>query len=254
MGSAVDALANGSLRRFAAAALLALCAMAFALPAAAQTTHLVVRFRDAATGTTSPADVARLQAIIAAARTGLAQIEITRDGAYRVALAPPLSDDGVRSALTQLRNDPSVLYADPHAPHSATPPAQTGEPGPRIDRIVVKYRDPQIAADAAADLPLAPSRVAQLAARAGRAMAYSRAVNWAGAHVLQLFLRATQEEAEAIARAIEQDPDVEWAQPDYVFVPQLIPNDPLWPKGLPATGAQRPSVAQPVALHGAVVG
>ncbi|MDH5286931.1 MAG: S8 family serine peptidase [Betaproteobacteria bacterium] len=226
MGTAVHATVKVSSRRFAPAALLALCAIAYALPAAAQPTHLVVRFRDAATGTSSPADVARLQTIAAAARTGLAQIEITRDGAYRIALAPPLSDDGMRAALTQLRNEPSVLYADPHATPIAAAPAR--EPGPPIDRIIVKYRDAQVAADAAADLPLAPARVAQLAARAGRAMAFSRAVNWAGAHVLDVFPRVSLEEAEAIARAIEQDPDVEWAQPDYRLFPQLIPDDPLW--------------------------
>jgi serine protease len=226
MESAGHASVGRISRRFAPVALLALCAAAFALPAAAQPTHLVVRFRDAATGTSSPADVARLQTIAAAARTGLAQIEITRDGAYRIALAPPLSDDGMRAALTQLRNEPTVLYADPHAAPAAAPPAR--EPGPPIERFIVKYRDPQVAADAAADLPLAPARVEQLAARAGRPMAFGRTMSWAGAYVLQVFQRVPQDEAEAIARAIEQDPDVEWAQPDYWLFPQFIPNDPLW--------------------------
>ena len=223
-------------QRQAAAAAALVTVFSGAPYAFAEVTHFAVRLRDAATGTTTAADLGRLQAISALARTGIGAVSVTHDGAYRIGLAPPLSDDGAKTALARLRTDPGVLYAEIAAEPSAAAiaAARGARPSPPIARIIVKFRDPQVAADAAADLPLAASRVAQVATRAGRPMSFERTIGWARAHVLQLLSRAPVDEAEAIANAIAQDPDVEWAQPDYL--------------PLPPDRAQRPAVCEPVAL------
>lgn len=230
-------------RRLRRACIAAALAATVALPAAADVTHIAVRFRDAAAGTTSAADLARLADIGQAVRTGLAGVAVTVDGAYRVALAPALSDDGAKAALARLRMDPGVVYADPVADPSlpAARAKRTG-PQPRLSRIIVKYRDASAVADAAADLPLAASRVAQLSARAGRPLAHGRTIAWARAHVLDLMQKLPVDDVEAIAAAIAQDPDVEWAHPDYLVFRQLVPNDPLyasqWHYWAPPPGGQ----------------
>jgi serine protease len=219
---------RGAASRGAAGLLLASLTIC-AGPAFADVTHLTVRFRDTATGVAAPQDRARLQEIAAAARSGIGNASVTRDGAYRVALTPALSDDGSRVALHRLRMDGAVLYAEAE---NASSPAVTAmqhvRPSPRLARVIVKFREPGAAADAANDRPLAAERLTQLAARAGVPLAHQRTMAWARAHVLQLLAQAPQEEVEAIARAIERDPDVEWAQPDYLRFRNLVPNDPLY--------------------------
>ena len=152
-------------RRGQAVAAVALIAVFSGAPSAfAEVTHFAVRLRDAATGTTTAADLGRLQAISALARTGIGAVSVTHDGAYRIGLAPPLSDDGAKTALARLRMDPGVLYAEIAAEPSvaAIAAARGAQPSPPIARIIVKFRDPQVAADAAADLPLAASRSRKL--------------------------------------------------------------------------------------------
>ena len=237
--------------RWRACALAAVTSIAFALPVAADVTHVTVRFRDAAAGITSPADLGRLQAMAAALRTGIGEVAVTRDGAYRVALAPALSDDGARAALARLRMERAVLYAEAVRPrHGAPrqPRAKLDTRSPRLARIIVKFRDPRLAADAAADRPLSDTRVSQLSARAGRPLAFGRTMSWAGVHLLHLLRKAPQDEVEAIAAAIAQDPDVEWAEPDILMFPHRVPSDPLYAQqwhymapGAAAGGANLPS-------------
>lgn len=216
---------SGRLVRSALALALALAA---APVAAADVSHLTVRFREAAQGASAPGDVARLQALAALARTGFGAVEITRDGAYRVALAPALTEAGAREALARLRMDADVLYAEPTQAGPAVLPKEAGRSGrtpPPTWQIVVKYRDPQTAADAQRGQGLSSARMGAIAARIGLPVAYIRGIGWAGAHIVALPRPLPQAEVEALAAAIAQDPEVEWAEADARSTIQLVPND-----------------------------
>ncbi len=140
----------------------------------------------------------------------------TRDGAFQLRLATPVEPVAARAALNRVRLDAGVLYANaaPPAPVAAT----TGRP---TDRLIVKYRQGP-ATLRAAGLPLDASRMTRLAATAGIALAWRRAAH-DGADVLQMLHRLPIAEVEAIAARIALDPDVDYAQPDYIRTRQLVP-------------------------------
>jgi serine protease len=93
-------------------------------------------------------------------------------------------------------------------------------------RIIVKLREPARGAIAT----MSEARVKALAARGGAAlMAKRRTV--LGAHVLALEAETSNEQARAIARRLAQDPDVEYAEPDYRRVALATANDPRFTDG-----------------------
>jgi hypothetical protein len=49
-----------------------------------------------------------------------------------------------------------------------------------------------------------------------------------GASVLSLFQRTPPDQVKAMADRIAQQPDVEFAQPDYIKTTQLVPTDPCY--------------------------
>jgi len=146
----------------------------------------------------------------------------TRDGALTLQLAQPMPVDDVRAALNRLREDGSVLYAN-----VAAGPAGPAVGGLPTNRIIVKFRDPGLVTNARANVPLDSSRVTRLATRGGASLAWLHGM-FNGANVLQLlqFLPATQ--VEAIASLIALDPEVEWAEPDYIKTAKLVPTDPCY--------------------------
>ena len=80
----------------------------------------------------------------------------------------------------------------------------------------MKYRDPAAAADAVQDRAPSRARLDALAVAAGQPVAYERSIAWAGAQLVTLMAKQPRADIEAIARAIEADPDVDWAEPDYI--------------------------------------
>lgn len=146
----------------------------------------------------------------------------TRDGALTLQLAQPAPIDQVRAALNRLREDGSVLYAN-----VAAGPAGSSADARPTNRIIVKYRDPALATNARANVPLDTSRVAQLANRGGVALFWVRGT-FNGANVLQMLQRLPADQVESIASEIALDPDVEYAEPDYVRVALATPTDPCY--------------------------
>jgi serine protease len=232
------------------AALVFVVASLLAAPAhAAQVEAIVVKFRgDAAlAGVDALPDGHRFLAI-KALRTGVAEIGRTRDGAYRLALEPALPFLEAQEAINRLRLDAQVLYVHGASRVAADPrvrvPPKSGAPEPLLHRIAVKYRDANTIAAAARELPLAQGKLDRIAALAGTAVAHERVMS-GDAYVVRLFSRMPRVALEAITDALEQDPDVEWAQPDYLDRIALVPNDPSyasqWHYFDPVGGANLPN-------------
>ncbi len=232
-----------------AAFLFVIAALVSAPSFAAQVDAIVVKFRgDAALAGLAALPEGHRFLVVKALRTGVAEIGRTRDGAYRLALEPALSFLEAQEAINRLRLDDQVLYA--HGTSRAEPAQRprvqpkSGAPEPLLHRLIVKYRDPGLEQAATLNLPLGPGQLDRIASLAGQPVAHERVMS-GDAYLVRLFNRVSRQDAEAIADALEQDPSVEWAQPDYLDQIALVPNDPnyasQWHYSDPAGGANLPA-------------
>ena len=213
--------------------LAAVAGLGFAAPpagASPNVTEVVVRFRDVPidAGPVAPT-AAQLDLIGRSLRTGIATFSPTLDGGVRVQLAPSMPFPAARDAVNRLRMDETILYAS-IAATDAPPPRgaeekKGGADDPPLSALVIRYRDPRLAADAAADRPLATPQLDAIAAIAGQPVAHERTMAWARAQIVQLFQPLPRTQVEAIAERIAQQPDVLWAQPDYIDRFHFTPND-----------------------------
>ena len=96
----------------------------------------------------------------------------------------------------------------------AASPDTTGAQKPVAERLIVKFR-PRTAN---------PTDMRALSASAGMRFTHLRSVS-GGAQVVRLPYRMTLADAEAIARDLQADPDVEYVEVDRIFRPLLVPND-----------------------------
>lgn len=92
------------------------------------------------------------------------------------------------------------------------------------DKIIIKFRSES---GRRASAPKA-ARLTALGALAGKPLSYKRLMS-GNAHVLRLPSRISLAEAQALAKRLSADPDVEYAVPDRRFRPALAPNDPSYP-------------------------
>src|SRR5437879_2765760 len=121
---------------------------AFAAQAADATVGaIVVKYRDGTIPRGLPALPATQRLAAAQAlRVAVSELGVTRDGAYRLALDPPLSIDEARSGLNRLRMQGEVLYASAvdlnGAAGSGARSIRDADQQPPIHRLIVKFRDP----------------------------------------------------------------------------------------------------------------
>ena len=223
-------------RTLAAALIGVTAALLAAVPAGAQdaplsVSALLVKWR-AESGAWTPALSAAQQDEIAnALRTGFVASGVVRDGALRIELMPPLPLAQARAALNRLRLDARVLYADVAA-DSASDRARgstkaAGLPSPPTDRVIVRYRDADKINAAGPGSAAMQARLDRVAAVAGTPVSFVRTMH-DGTHVLRLFQRLPIAQVEAIAERIEAQPDVEFAQPDYIDRIAAVPADPCY--------------------------
>ena len=92
------------------------------------------------------------------------------------------------------------------------------------DRLIVKLRDGNIARQPVA---MSATKLQALGNRAGIPLARVRSMA-TGAQVLRLPSRMTLAEANAVAATLATDPDVEYAEPDLIMRPLLVPADPRY--------------------------
>jgi serine protease len=104
-------------------------------------------------------------------------------------------------------------------------PLEPAPPGreDRTDRLIIKYKDETLARAKT----LGNGHVQALSARAGVTLKHYRAMSGNG-QVFKLPKRMTHDEAEAIARKLREDPGVEYAVPDRLMSPMMVPNDPSY--------------------------
>jgi subtilisin family serine protease len=167
-----------------------------------------------------------------ALQAGFSEDGRTRDGAYRLALHPALSPDEARAALNRARMLPGIVYADVNLPADAMAPAPAAKNGLQerlLHRIIVKYRDPVRLSRATQNAPLDRAALDDVARVAGQPVAHERVMG-GREYLLRLLRPVPHDQLDAIARRIEEDPQVEFAQADALRFPQLIPNDPLYPQ------------------------
>ncbi|MEP7275441.1 MAG: S8 family serine peptidase [Betaproteobacteria bacterium] len=217
---------------------IALCAFAaslclvdgIALAADAQIDRLVVKWRDSVARQASPLTFERRNATANALRTGFDTGPTTRDGAVYLMLQPPLPVDAARAALNRLRLDGAVLYAN-LAPSGAAERAAVGAKAaalsPPTDRLIVKYKAVDATTSASAgDVP-SQLQLGRLSALAGTPVSFLRTMH-DGAQVMRMLQQLPIAQVEAIAARIAAQPDVEFAQPDYIDRIAAIPTDPCY--------------------------
>jgi serine protease len=101
--------------------------------------------------------------------------------------------------------------------------AQSAQDVP-VDQIIIKYHDDQVTTIAQA---AEAAQMARLSAQAGVALTYFRPMS-GDAHVLRLPQRLPLTEVERIAARLSALPEVAYAEPDYIMMPMLTPNDPQY--------------------------
>ena len=107
----------------------------------------------------------------------------------------------------------------------AAPLRQVDPDVPMTNQIIIKYRD---SVDlSGTNAPSGTTKLNALSIAAGETLAYDRAMS-GEAHVLRLPSKVPVASVEAIARKLAALPDVEYAEPDYVMRPTLVPNDPSY--------------------------
>ena len=205
---------------------------AFAVEAAAPAgsiESIVIKYRDEAL---SPAANVlpdyEMYALASALRSGFAVTGRSRDGAFQIALNPPLPLDEARAALNRVRMDSGILYANvTPGPATRTAFLKSMAPGLPTDRIIVKYKDPAQVDATRHGAPLSQDQVDRLSTLIGQVVAFLRGTA-DGGNVLEFLQRLPVAQMEAIAAIIAAQPDVEYAQPDYIRTAKLQPTDPCY--------------------------
>ncbi|WP_199738386.1 S8 family serine peptidase [Corallococcus sp. CA054B] len=106
--------------------------------------------------------------------------------------------------------------------------AAAASPDP-TDRIIVRYRDQAKARKTPAGAQVASRRVTDAARQRGLT-AHPLRTDGRGAQVWALDRKMTYAEVLALTKQIaEADPEVEYAEPDFILRPTLVPNDPYYP-------------------------
>ena len=108
------------------------------------------------------------------------------------------------------------------APETPTPETQ---PESMTNRLIIKYREDS-GQNGKMD-PAGADRMRSLNSAAGVDLEYLRAMS-DDAHILQLPDRLSASRVEEITARIAALPDVEYAEPDYILLPALMPNDPYY--------------------------
>jgi subtilisin family serine protease len=127
-------------------------------------------------------------------------------------------------------------YAAPPAPLATSGPgseAVSGVPASQVDaqlaqptdQIIIKYK--ALAMQADAFNPASAVEMQRLSDAAGVSLTYEREMS-GDAQVLGLPARMPLAEVQAIADSLSALPEVEYAEPDAIMVPMLIPDDPQY--------------------------
>lgn len=115
----------------------------------------------------------------------------------------------------------SVLASPPVIP-AVAPEHQTDLGASPTSQIIIKYRPNANATDSNGQIKT--DKMNALSTATGDILTYKRAMS-GDAHVLSLPARMSSASVDALARKLAALPEVEYAEPDYVMRPTLVPND-----------------------------
>jgi serine protease len=211
------------LRRLASLALPVACALALGLPAVAEarnvktqaTLRVMVNPAAAPRGSLPAAVHERLEAL---AGTRLAPLGTTRTGALELAVAGPRDAASLAAIAGRLRGDRSVLWAEAGPSRSVSAKSAKSAAAERETgrKLLVRLAD---GVEPAAVLP-------RLAALAGVPVTIERTIG--NVQVVALAQTTTVAALDAMARKLEQDPAVRYADAVRRVRPAAAPNDPLY--------------------------
>ena len=176
-------------------------------------------------GKLSAAALAKLEAIVG---TQLTLTGTTRTGAFEFTLGEFKDRAAAANMFKQLRDSRDVLWAEPLAPRRAARKAASSDaanlPG---RRLFVRVKD-DVALDWGVLLP-------RLSARIGLDLTVERQI----AHVWVLGVADPQPPAELarLAEMIQEDADIQYADPVKRVFPKAAPNDPLYSRQWSLTSA-----------------
>jgi serine protease len=205
----------------AAVALPVFCAIALGSPIAAQakstkalpTLRVMLNPATAPRGTLPDAARERLAAL---ADASLVLVGTTRTGALELAVAGPRDVASLETMAARLRGDRLVLWAEAGAPRMVRPKASTAAQREVGRKLLVRLAD-------GADPTAAAPRLAEIA---GVPLTIERAIG--PVHVVALAQNTPVAALDAIARKLEQDPVVRYADAVRRVRPAAAPNDPLF--------------------------
>jgi serine protease len=204
-------------RRFAAVSGVLLLAWAVAqgaIAAQVSTVRVMLHPYLAAPGTLPPDALTKLETL---AGTSLTLSGTTRTGALDLALPEPIGEAAAAQLMHQLRVDRGVLWAQPQfeAPAKKSLAQKVGVPGRRLMMRLKDGVEPEWGA-----------LLARLSASAGVPVKAERQIGdiW----VLSVAEKQSPEVLSRIADLVQQDPDVQFADPVKRVMPQAAPNDPFY--------------------------
>jgi serine protease len=209
---------------------VAACALCAALPAAAETVRalrVMLHPYAAAPGAYPAAAQAQLEALTG---TTLTLTGTTRTGALELALPAPLPEAGAKALVKQLRVDRSVLWAEAVPALAIT--AKSAVTDPHSDgsgrRLMVRLKD--------GVAPQWPEFLARLSMRIGMTLAVERQIG----SIWVMSVKQAQSAATLahFASALQEDVDVQYADPVKRAYPKAAPNDPYYARQWSLTSAK----------------
>src|SRR5439155_26923937 len=110
---------------------------------------------------------------------------------------------------------------------AVTSSGETAPAEPPVRRLIVKFRDGGTSALSAMNEPLSIVDLDRLTALAGQPVTFERVMS-GDAFVVRLFQSLPPGQARALTDYMARDPAIEYAEPDLLLQPSLVPNDPMY--------------------------
>jgi serine protease len=169
----------------------------------------------AAWGELPAAQQARLEALTGATLTLTGS---TRTGAIEVSLATPVDETEARAMIRKLRVDRSVLWAEAIVPAMAKRRAKLEDTEVQGNRLMVRMK--------AGAQPVDAGFLNRLAKRLGMPVTFERQI--AQVAVVSVPLAQSSQNLAQLARTIEEEPEVQYADPVRKARAFAAPNDPYY--------------------------
>ena len=162
-----------------------------------------------------PAQQARLEALLG---TKVTLTGTTRTGALDLTLASPVDEAAAKVLVRKLRVDRSVLWAEPIDPSTSKRKAVLADADVQGQRLMVRLKD--------GAAPVGPDFLNRVAKRIGMPVSFERQVGQVS--VISVPLAQSPDRLVEMARQIQEEADVQYADPVRTARAFGAPNDPYY--------------------------